>query len=121
MKPVLDTERLRQIREEKGWSKKHTAEEMGILQDVYLRYENGVRLPSYSVIKNMALTLGTSVEYLSGKTDDKMPMDFIVHSHEKGLSYVIESYQKLSPTNKNRIQEYVRKVLEEQSIQNEGL
>jgi len=115
MKPILDTERLRQIREERGWSKKHTAEEMGILQDAYLRYENGVTLPSYSVIKNMALTLGTSIEYLSGKTDDKHPMDFIIHSHEKGLSYVIESYQKLTPTNKEKVQEYVNELLSNQN------
>ena len=121
MKPILNTERLRLIREEKGWSKKHTAEEMGILQDVYLRYENGIRLPSYSVIKNMALTLGTSIEYLSGKTDDKQPMGFIIHSHEKGLSFVIESYQKLTPSNKENIQKYVKELLEKQKadIQNQ--
>ena len=114
MKPILDTNRLKQLREEKGWSKKRTAEEMGILQDAYLRYENGIRLPSYSVIKNMALTLGTSIEYLSGKTDDKTPMDFIIHSHEKGLSFVIESYPKLNPSNKEKLNKYVKKLLTDQ-------
>ena len=61
MKPILDINRLKEMREAKGWSKNRTADEAGILQSAYTRYESGERSPSVSVIRILSLVLGTSV------------------------------------------------------------
>ena len=44
----------------------------------YLRYESADRTPSYQTIVFMALKLGTSPDYLTGKTKNSEPMEFII-------------------------------------------
>jgi transcriptional regulator with XRE-family HTH domain len=109
-KPKLNIERLKELRELKGWSKNYAAEEMGLAQSAYLRYESGETAPSYSVIKNMALTLGTSIEYLTGKLNDKSPNELIISCSDNRLSYIIETYHSLSDTDKEHLFEYTKKL-----------
>ncbi|MBQ6408918.1 MAG: helix-turn-helix transcriptional regulator [Butyrivibrio sp.] len=109
-KPKLNIERLKEKREAKGWTKNYAAEEMGILQSAYVRYESGERAPSFSVIKNMALTLGTSIEYLTDKYDDDAPMEMIVSCRDKRLSYIVDFYNQSSNEDKERIYKYVKKL-----------
>jgi transcriptional regulator with XRE-family HTH domain len=113
MKPILDIQRLKEMREAKGWSKNRAAEEIGILQSSYLRYENGESAPSYSVIRLMALALDTSVGYLTNKSDDKTPVDFIVSNRDKRLRYVIDTYLNLSDSQKDNLVMYAKKLLSE--------
>ena len=110
MKPILNTERLKEIREKKGWSRNQTAQEIGLLQSAYSRYESGQNVPSLSVLKIMAMTLGTSVEYLADKTDDPSPDAFIVRTKDSRLEYIIESYSSLSSDNKDRLYKYAKKI-----------
>ncbi len=109
-KPRLNVDRLREIREAKGWSKNYAAEEMNLAQSVYFRYESGESSPSYSAIKNMALTLGTSVEYLTGKTDDKKPVEYIVNCTDPKLSFILEKYQSCPEEQKERIFNYIKRL-----------
>ncbi|MBP3199445.1 MAG: helix-turn-helix transcriptional regulator [Butyrivibrio sp.] len=110
MKPILDTERLKEKREEKGWSRNQASQEMGLLQSAYSRYESGHSLPSNSVLKIMALTLGTSVEYLSGKTNDDKPLAFVVDAQDSRISYIVEAFQNSSEENKDRLYKYAKKI-----------
>ncbi len=110
-KPKLNIERLKEKREAKGWTKNYASEEMGILQSVYYRYESGEAGPSYSVIKNMALTLGTSIEYLTDKTDDDTPHEFIVSSRDPRLRFIIEEYTNLDDDQKTRLMTYAKKLI----------
>ncbi len=109
-KPKLNPERLKEKREEKGWSKNYAAEEMNLAQSGYFRYESGENAPSYSVIRNMALTLGTSVEYLTNKTNDDKPREYVVECSDSRISYIIEKYNSSPEEEKNRIYEYVKKI-----------
>ncbi len=111
MKPTLDTERLKKKRQEKGWSKNQAAQEMGLLQSAYLRYENGERSPSYSALKNMAWTLGTSIDYLTGVSDDPRPTDYVISSSDFRLNELIESFNAFPEDKKDRLYEYMRKML----------
>ena len=77
-KPRLNIDRLTKKREEKGWANNYAAEEMNLAPSGYFRYESGEAAPSYSVIRNMALTLGTSVEYLTDKTDNDSPNEIVI-------------------------------------------
>ena len=110
MKPILNTERLKEKREEKGWSRNQASQEMGLLQSAYSRYESGHTIPSQSVLKIMAATLGTSIEYLTDKTDDPAPKELIVNTKDQRLTFIIESYSKLSNEDKDRMYKYAQKI-----------
>ena len=114
-KPKLVKERLQEKREEKGWSKNYAAEEMNLAQSVYFRYESGESMPSYSAIRNMALTLGTSVEYLTGKSKNDRPHEIIVDCEDECLGYVIEQYQSFTEEKKERLYKYVQKLSSEKT------
>ncbi len=109
-KPILCNERLKELRESKGWSKNYASEEMGIAQSVYLRYESGESKPSYSAIRNMALALGTSVEYLTDKIDDPSPREMIVSCRDSRLPYIIETYLSSEADSKERLYQYAKEL-----------
>ena len=110
MKPTLNIERLKKAREQKGWSKNVAAQEMGLLQSAYLRYENGDVSPSYSVMKIMAQTLCISVDYLTGRTDDSTPSEYLVSTRDSRLGYIIKTYQSGSEDCKERLYKYAKKL-----------
>ena len=109
-KPKLCIENLKKSREKLGWSKNYASEEMGILQSAYFRYESGENSPSYSVIKNMALTLGTPVDYLIGKVDDDSPTERIVSCRDPRLNYIIEAFSNSTEDDKDRFYKYAKKL-----------
>ena len=78
MKSIFLPERLKKIREDRGLNKAEAARLLGLSKMGYLRYESADRTPSYQTIVFMALKLGTSPDYLTGKTKDSEPMEFII-------------------------------------------
>ncbi len=110
MKPVLNIERLREKRLEKGWTKLAAAREMGFAQSGYVRYENGLRKPTAVVVRNMALALGTSVEYLTGQSDDPKPLEFVVSAEDEKLFHIVETYKAQPEKEKERIYNYIKKI-----------
>ena len=109
-KPRLNIDRLKKKREEKGWANNYAAEEMNLAPSGYFRYESGEAAPSYSVIRNMALTLGTSVEYLTDKTDNDSPNEIVICCRDPRLTYIIERYSKYSDEDKTRLYKYAQKI-----------
>ncbi len=109
-KPKLNIDRLREKREAKGWSKNYASEEMGIEQSVYYRYESGECAPSYSAIKNMALTLQTSVEYLTDVLDDDTPRELLVNYRDSKLRYILEFYSSSDDKNRDALYLYAQKL-----------
>ena len=78
MKSLFLPERLKKIREDRGLNKAEAARLLGLSKMGYLRYESADRTPSYQTIVFMAQKLGTSPDFLTGKTDDSEPMEFII-------------------------------------------
>ena len=70
MKSVLIPERLITARENLNLNKSQAADLMGLSPIGYLRYEQGQRIPSAQMLRIIALTFNTSVDYLTGQTDD---------------------------------------------------
>ena len=64
---------MKECRKKLGITKQQAAIRMQLSQPAYLRYESGERTPSIHVIYYMAHILGTSADYLTGKTDDPAP------------------------------------------------
>ena len=109
-RPSIDINRLKKKREEKGWNKLEASQYMDIPQSTYSRYESGGRAPSYSALRDMALTLGTTVEYLTGQTDNDRPREYIVSADDERLMCLIELYKDASDENKDRLLEYAKKL-----------
>lgn len=110
-KPKINIERLKEKRLEKGWNKMEAAEFMAMPHSVYLRYESGERSPSYTALRDMALTLGTSIEYLTGQTDDDRPIEYLIPADDDRLLFIIETYKGSPEDSRQRLYKYASKLL----------
>lgn len=64
------SERLKNSREAKQWTRKQASQEFKLPYSTYSNYENGSREPDIDTITKMAKTFGTSTDFLLGKTDN---------------------------------------------------
>ena len=69
---LLLKERLYALRKAKRLRQEETAKLCGICLSTYRRYETGEREPTASVLWRMADVFEVSVDYLIGRTDDKI-------------------------------------------------
>ena len=58
--------RLRQLREERGWSQEEFADRAGLHRTYVSAVERGVRNPTLSVIERLAKALGVSLAEMLG-------------------------------------------------------
>ena len=58
--------RLRQLREERGWSQEEFADRAGLHRTYVSAVERGVRNPTLSVLERLARALGVSLNHLLG-------------------------------------------------------
>ncbi|WP_088808737.1 MULTISPECIES: helix-turn-helix domain-containing protein [Listeria] len=64
------SERLKFLREKKGWSKVETAKRIGLkAPSTYGNWEYGLRQPDLEMIAKIAKLYGVSVDYLLGEND----------------------------------------------------
>ena len=110
---TLNRERLINCRKQLGITKQEAAKRMQLSQPAYLRYESGERKPSIHVIEFMAHILGTSVNYLIGKTDDPDPDSYLVKiANEPELFKIITSYINSDANTQNRLLSYFQRLTE---------
>ena len=62
-------QRLKELREEKGYTQKQLAEKLGINSVTYLHYEKEQREPPLPLLADIAKFYGVSVDYLLGLSD----------------------------------------------------
>lgn len=65
--------RLKDLRKELGYTQIKMQHLTGIDQSDYSKIENGKRYYTFEQCRKIALALGTSMDYLSGLTDEKKP------------------------------------------------
>ena len=58
--------KLKQLRQEKGVSQKDVAEAIGVTLSAYSNYEQGIREPSYEILKSLCKYYGVTSDYLIG-------------------------------------------------------
>ena len=115
-KNILDKQRLIHCREKLNITKQEAAKRMNMSQPAYLRYESGDRFPSIHAIQTMAAVLGTSVEYLTGETDNAHPTSYLIESaSDPDLFYLIDSYKKSNKDDQNRFLKYWKNFQKEPS------
>ena len=62
-------ERLKELRKAKGCSQKQVADAIGVTLSAYSNYEQGIREPSYDILKKICIFFDTSADYLIGLKD----------------------------------------------------
>ena len=70
---VMFMNRLRELRKERGYTQIKMQMLTGIEQSDYSKLETGKRYYTFEQLKKIALTLDTSMDYLTGLTDEKKP------------------------------------------------
>lgn len=106
---TLNKQRLIECRKRLGITKQEAAKRMELSQPAYLRYESGDRNPSIHVIRVMADVFGTSVAYLTNKTDCPTPTCHTIHSEtEPELFQFIEIYQNSDNSMQKRLLTYLQ-------------
>ena len=109
---TLNRERLIECRKKLGITKQQAAIRMQLSQPAYLRYESGERTPSIHVIYYMAHILGTSAEYLTGKSDDPTPNCHYIHEAEKPeLFSLIDKVKNCDSETQKRLIAYFQKLV----------
>ena len=108
---TLNCERLIECRKALGITKQEAAKRMQMSQPAYLRYESGERTPSIHVIYYMAHILGTSAEYLTGKTDDPAPNCHYIYKIEKPVLFsLIDKVENCDSDTQKRLMAYFQKM-----------
>ena len=65
--------RLRELRKAKGYTQIKIQMETGIDQSNYSKIERGIKEPTYTECRALAVLLGTSMDYIAGLTDTAEP------------------------------------------------
>lgn len=69
----MNSDRLRQLRQDRGISQEELAEMIGISHRQVWRYEKGETKPFGDTVAEIAAVLNTSTDYLLGLSDDPLP------------------------------------------------
>jgi len=64
---------MKELRKEKGYTQVKVQMMTGIDQSDYSKIENGKRYLTFEQCRKLAIALDTSMDYLSGLTDEKKP------------------------------------------------
>ena len=99
-------ERIKVLREQKGWSQADLSQETGILQATISRVESGVipSLKSENILK-LAKALNTSADFLVGKIDKMDFEDSLINDPQ--ARYLFRGYEKLNDEEKKMLRNYL--------------
>jgi transcriptional regulator with XRE-family HTH domain len=89
-------DRIRELREENGWSQEELADKLAIAQQTVSAYERGLRDPDTSTLGKMADLFDVSTDYLLGRTDVRNPI----------ITIAAHADEDLPPEAQERIREY---------------
>lgn len=64
---------LKELRKDRGITQKEMGEQLGISQASYSDYENGIRKMPLTMLDYLADVLGTSTDYILGRTEEIRP------------------------------------------------
>ncbi len=83
------------LRKQKGWSQTELGKLVGVSREIIGRYERNDVMPSVEVAKNIADSLGVSLDYLAGEGS--------FSTYDKETIKLIEDIEKLEPSVKEKL------------------
>lgn len=90
----FDHRRLKQLREQRGWSQTELAQKIGVSKQTIHEYELGRKSPSRENLSALADVFNTSVDYLMGRTNikkmtnKKEPVDLMDALRDEELPHI---------------------------------
>lgn len=102
--------KLKELRKERGKRQLDVAKDLNLSPQVYCNYENGLREPSYEILKKLADYFSVSVDYLLGRdnslsNESNSKLDFLT---ENGISR--EKLNSLSEQDKQMIIDMINRL-----------
>ncbi|WP_195268668.1 helix-turn-helix transcriptional regulator [Eubacterium sp. 1001713B170207_170306_E7] len=92
--------KLRQLRQEKGYTQQQLADMLGITKGSVSAYETSAKYPSVDVLRKIAVTLNTSTDFLLGLSDERVfNLDFLTDDQIHIINSLITEFNHLN--NKN--------------------
>ena len=101
MESTIISERIKAARENLRITKAEASRRLNLSKIGYCRYEYGERTPSIQTLEVIAKCFNTTVDYLTGKTDDIQP-DYII-IHKDGNPALYEFISSISSSNSEQI------------------
>ena len=112
MSENIISERIIAARNHLGITKAEAARRLNLSSIGYCRYEYGQRTPSMQTLEVIAQCFGTSVDYLTGKTDDISSDKIIVDKNiNPELFSLIESLRSCDNDQIRRLSAYASQLL----------
>lgn len=112
MSENIISERIIAARNQLGITKAEAARRLNLSSIGYCRYEYGQRTPSMQTLEVIAQCFGTSVDYLTGKTDDISSDKIIVDKNfDPELFSLIESLRSCDNDQIRRLSAYASQLL----------
>jgi transcriptional regulator with XRE-family HTH domain len=81
-------DRVKELRQSKGWSQKEFSSQLGVAQSVIARYETGQKMASSDTLIDIAKLFGVSLDYLLGMSDERLIYDSRGNIKEPDLLYL---------------------------------
>ena len=92
-------ERLQKMLEKNGMSQKDLAQQANLTESAISHYLKGDREPKGAILMNIANVLGTSMDYLKGKTEEDAPKN-MERDKEELFDLVARNARHLTDTEK---------------------
>jgi transcriptional regulator with XRE-family HTH domain len=111
-------DRIRVLREERGWTQNQLSKVTGVPQPTIWRLEKGeITNPKMDLLKKVALALGVSIDVLTGGTTPPSPDE--TGAEDLMPEVVFRGYEKLSRSRRQQLLDFLR-FLEKQESDEEG-
>ena len=110
MTQKLIPERLKTAREKTGMSMAEASRQLSLSKIGYCRYEYGERTPSIQTIEVIARCFNTSVEYLTGQTEDISPDYVIINKNSEPELYNLAEIYSKDPEIAERINKLIKEL-----------
>ena len=107
------SERLTEMRKQKGYTQKHLAELLGISPTRLNYWEKGKREPDVVNILEIAKTLEVSIDYLIGNSDNPQQqiIDILLQVEDKIKKQLVADYDRLTYAGQQKVREYIADLL----------
>lgn len=69
------SKRLKELREEKGYTQQEIASKIGLTKGAYGCYERGISVPDALTLLQLADIFDVTTDYLLGRVDNKKPLE----------------------------------------------
>ena len=84
-------ERLRALRESKGWSQQQLGEKIHRTKNIVYRMESGIQSPTLDILVDLSQEFGVSIDYLCGLRN----ADTLTPKHQRLLSLLQSTFDEM--------------------------